>query len=70
MKHMSASELIQGKIYRIRRVQPAYNGRKRQVIYTEGKFIGINGCFAEFEIEEHMKLGVAIDNVEEQVREI
>lgn len=70
MKHMSASDLIQGKIYRIRRVKPAYNGFKRQVIYTEGKFIGINGCFAEFEIEEHMKLGVAIDNVDEQVREI
>lgn len=28
MRHMSASDLIQGKIYKIRRVQPAYNGRK------------------------------------------
>lgn len=67
---MNVADLIQGKIYKIRRVQPAYNGRKRQVIYTEGKFIGINGCFAEFEIEEHMKLGVVIDNIDEQVKEI
>ena len=37
---------------------------------NDGRFIGINGCFAEFEIEEHMKLGVTIDNVEEQVREM
>ena len=66
---MTASDLVIGKSYKIKREYSAYYGRKKQVFYTEAKFIGIDGHSAWFAIDEDREVGIDIDNVDKQVKE-
>lgn len=67
---MNVSDLIEGKSYKIKRECSAYYGRKKQVFYTEAKFIGIDGHSAWFAIDEDKEIGIDIDNVSKKVKEI
>lgn len=67
---MNVSDLIEGKSYKIKRECFAYYGRKKQVLYTEAKFIGIDGHSAWFSINEDKEIGIDIDNVSKKVKEI
>ena len=66
---MNVSDLRQGKSYKIKRECSAYYGRKKQVFYTEAKFIGIDGHSAWFAIDEDREVGIDIDNVDKKVKE-
>lgn len=66
---MTAADLVIGKTYRIRRVQSAYFGRKRQVYWVVGKFIGIDRNWANFAINEDAETSIDVNDVDKIVRE-
>ena len=67
---MTALDLVIGKSYKIKRECSAYYGRKKQVFYTEAKFIGIDRHSAWFVIDEDKEIGIDIDNVSKKVKGI
>lgn len=63
-------ELIQGKTYKIKRVQSAYYGRKRATVWVEAIYIGRNGNFCTFDLGEGRELDILASDIEEKVKEI
>lgn len=67
---MTVSDLVVGETYKIKRIQGAYIARKRKVIWMEAKFVGIDGYFAEFAVDDNREIAIAIDDVGCKVKPI
>lgn len=67
---MTVSDLVAGETYKIKRIQSAYIARKRKVIWMEAKFVGIDGNFAEFAVDDNREIAIAIDDVGSKVKSL
>ena len=63
-------ELIQGKTYKIKRVQSAYYGRKKKTVWIKGIYIGTNGHYCTFDLGNGKEVDIATEDVKEKIKEV
>ena len=63
-------ELIQGKTYKIKRVQDAYYGRKKKTVWIDGVYIGTDGNYCTFDLGNGRELDIATEDIKEKIKEV
>lgn len=63
-------ELMQGKTYKIKRVQDAYYGRKRKTVWIDGVYIGTDGSYCTFDLGNGRELNIATEDIKEKIKEV
>ena len=63
-------ELIQGKTYKIKRVQDAYYGRKKKTVWIDGVYIGTNGYYCTFDLGNGKEVDIATEDIREKIKEV
>ena len=63
-------ELIQGKTYKIKRVQDAYYGRKKKTVWIDGVCIGTNGHYCTFDLGNGREVDIATEDIREKIKEV
>lgn len=66
-------ELVEGKTYKIKRIQTAYGSRPRKVVWLDAQFVGIrDGKWYEFALSEDRTISFPAERMQREkcVKEI